>query len=41
MLNKVISTETERGMLDRKLANMTSGILVNNFYALKSNGYNT
>jgi hypothetical protein len=34
-------TETECGMLDRKLANMTIGILVTPLNAIKTNGYNT
>jgi hypothetical protein len=34
-------TETECGMLDRKLANMTIGILVNPLNAIKTNGYDT
>jgi hypothetical protein len=35
------STETEYGMLDRKLTNMTIGILVNPLNAIKTNGYDT
>jgi hypothetical protein len=35
------STETECGMLDRKLANMTIGILVNPLNTIKTNGYDT
>jgi hypothetical protein len=35
------STETECGMLDRKLANMTIGILVNHRNAIKTNGHDT
>jgi hypothetical protein len=35
------STETECGMLDRKLANMTIGILDNHLNAIKINGYDT
>jgi hypothetical protein len=35
------STETECGMIDRKLANMTIGILVNPLNAIKTNGYDT
>jgi hypothetical protein len=35
------STETECGMLDGKLANMTIGILVNPLNAIKTNGYDT
>jgi hypothetical protein len=35
------SSETECGMLDRKLANMTIGILVYPLNAIKTNGYDT
>ncbi len=35
------STETECGMLDRKLANMTIGILFHPLNAIKTNGYDT
>ena len=35
------STATECGMLDRKLVNMTIGILVNPLNAIRTNGYDT
>jgi hypothetical protein len=40
-LGSYSSIETECGMLDRKLANITIGILVNPLNAIKTNGYDT